>query len=184
MFKTIKNIISILYSLVRFSVIKILRPREFVFFHIERFSPNTMINIWKGGKLKLGRKVRAHTGTRLSVTPNGIMEIGDNTTFNYNCILVARKRIIIGNDVAFGPNVVVYDHDHDFRSSSMMNGSAFKEQEIIIGNNVRIGANVVILRGARIGDNSVIAAGSVIRGEIPANSVAFNKKEVTITPYK
>ena len=43
---------------------------------------------------------------------------------------------------------------------------------IHVGNNVFIGLNSILLPGARIGDNCVIGAGSVVRGEIPPNSVA------------
>ena len=132
MFKRVKNIISVLFSLVKFILIKIVRKREFSFRPIERFSPGTMINIHRGGYLKLGNRVRAHQGTKLSVTSGGTLEVGDDTAFNYNCIVVARKSIKIGTGVIFGPNVMIFDHDHDFRSSSIMNGSAFKEKNIVI----------------------------------------------------
>ena len=65
-----------------------------------------------------------------------------------------------------------------------MNGNAFKEKEVVIGNNIWIGANAIILRGAVIGDNAVIAAGTVVMGEVPANSVAYNRKELEIKKYK
>jgi acetyltransferase-like isoleucine patch superfamily enzyme len=41
----------------------------------------------------------------------------------------------------------------------------------LLGNNVWIGGNVIILKGTRIGDNSVISAGSVVSGRIPKNQV-------------
>jgi maltose O-acetyltransferase len=43
---------------------------------------------------------------------------------------------------------------------------------VSIGNNVWIGSRVMILKGASIGDNSVIAAMSVVTSAIPANCVA------------
>src|SRR5262245_60443767 len=43
---------------------------------------------------------------------------------------------------------------------------------IVIGNNVFVGVNTILMPGARIGDNSVIGAGSVVAGSIPPNSVA------------
>ncbi len=142
-----------------------------------------MVNLYKKGRLELGKGVRVHSGVRLSITPRAEMKIGDNTAINYNCIFVARKRIVIGRDVTFGPNVVVYDHDHDFRRSKTMNGGKFDDKEIIIGNNVWIGANAIILKGSVIGDNAVIAAGTVVRGTVDADSVAYNKKELCIKHY-
>lgn len=134
--------------------------------------------------MMLGNKLRVHSGSRLSVTSGGVFSIGDNTAINYNCIFVARKSIFIGKDCTFGPNVIVFDHDHDFRYSDVMNGSAFKEKEVVIGNNVWIGANVIILKGAIIGDNAVIAAGTIVTGEVPANSIGYNKKELSTKQYK
>jgi len=40
-----------------------------------------------------------------------------------------------------------------------------------IGNNVFIGSRAIILKGVHIGDNSTIAAGAVVTGEVPANVV-------------
>ena len=184
MFKKLKNTISVIWSLIKFCMVKLFRWKEFTFHPIERFSPSTMINIHRGGKMILGNKLRVHSGSRLSVTPGGILSVGDNTAINYNCIIVARKSITIGKDCTFGPNVIIYDHDHDFRGSDVMNGNAFKEKEVVIGNNIWIGANAIILRGAVIGDNAVIAAGTVVMGEVPANSVAYNRKELEIKKYK
>jgi len=46
------------------------------------------------------------------------------------------------------------------------------KKEVIIGNNVWIGSKVIILKGAKIGDNSIIAAGSVVLGkEYPSNVI-------------
>lgn len=184
MFKKEKNIISIIISFIRFSLIKLIRWNEFSFHLIERFSPATMINIHRNGKLILGNKVRVHSGSRLSVTSGAELFIGDNTAINYNCIFVARESIHIGKDCTFGPNVIIFDHDHDFRGLGHMNGNAFKNKKIIIGDNVWIGANSIILKGANIGDNAVIAAGTVVMGGVPNNSVAYNKKELEVKKYK
>lgn len=50
----------------------------------------------------------------------------------------------------------------------------FLTQEITIGNNVWIGANAVILRGTKIGDYAVIAAGTVVTKDVPSNTVLRN----------
>lgn len=52
----------------------------------------------------------------------------------------------------------------------------FKTSPIVIGNNVWIAANSIILRGSNIGDNAVIAAGSIVKGTVPANTLYLQKK--------
>jgi acetyltransferase-like isoleucine patch superfamily enzyme len=47
---------------------------------------------------------------------------------------------------------------------------------IQIGNNVWIGANCVILKGVNIGDSAVIAAGSVVTKDVPADTVYYEKR--------
>ena len=51
---------------------------------------------------------------------------------------------------------------------------------IIIGNNVWIGLNSIILKGTIIGDNSIVAAASVVSGEFGANTIIMGNpaKEV------
>ena len=176
MLKKTKSIISVLFTLLKFTIIKIARFNEFEFRAIERFSPGTMVNIWRGGKLVLGEKVRAHTGTKLSVTPNGCLAIGDNTKFNYNCIVVARECIEIGKGVEFGPNVLIYDHDHDFRVEGGLKAGLFKTAPVIIGDNSWIGAGTIILRGSQIGKNCVIGAGCVVSDSIPDNTVLIQER--------
>lgn len=101
----------------------------------------------------------------------GTITIGDSCFLNNNVNIVCHKSIIIGNDVQIGHNVLIIDHDHDYKH----NFKQFVCQDIIIGNNVWIGANAVILKGSIIGNNAVIAAGSIVRGIVKDNTMFYNK---------
>lgn len=57
---------------------------------------------------------------------------------------------------------------------------SYVSSPVKIGNNCWIGGNVAILRGTVIGDNSVIAAGSVVSKEVPDNAIFIQKRETTI----
>lgn len=56
----------------------------------------------------------------------------------------------------------------------------YKTAPIRIGNNVWIGANCVILRGTVIGDNSVVGAGTVLKGIYPPDSLIVQKRETQV----
>ncbi len=75
-----------------------------------------------------------------------------------------------------GPNVLIFDHDHDFKNKDRKN--SYIHGDITIGNNVWIGGNVVILKNTKIGENAVIAAGTVVTGEVPANHIYYAKGKV------
>ena len=59
-----------------------------------------------------------------------------------------------------------------------------KESEIIIGNDVWIGANCTILKGVKIGENSIIGAGSVVVKNIEKNVLAVGNPAIVIKMLK
>ncbi len=143
---------------------------------ISMVSPLTEITLDNGGKLEIGEKFKMRDGAKIRVRKGAICKIGRNTSVNCNNMIACRERIIIGNDVQFSPNVQIYDHDHDFRAEGGVKAGKYKTGSIEIGNNVWIGANTIILRGTKIGDNAVIAAGSIVKGEVPTGAVIVQKR--------
>ena len=159
--------------------------------HISKFSgpllclmsPHTEITMDRGSELRIGKRFKMRDYAKIRVRKGAVCTIGNNTSVNSNNVIACRERIVIGDDVEFGPNVQVYDHDHDFRAEGGLKAGKFKTSPVIIGNNVWIGANTVILRGTEIGDNCVIGAGSVIKGKYEANSVIVQKRTETTIVY-
>ena len=176
--RLINNIISVIFTFVKFAFIKLARGGAFQYAPVERFSPNVVTEFNRGSRVQLGRKVRVHSGCKLKVRRGGTLVIGDNARLNYNCVIVCHDEIRIGADTEFGPSVFLYDHDHDYRVG--LEKDQFVTGPIVIGSGCWIGANTVILRGTTIGDNCVVAAGSVLHGDIPANSVVYQKRETEI----
>lgn len=112
------------------------------------------------------------------VSNKGAIIVGERTSFNYGCVLIAHERIEIGRGCLFGPNVHVYDFDHGMSQ----NGIMYRDQptttaSVRIGDNVWLGANVVVLKGVTIGNNVVIAANSVVRKDVPANALFHEKRD-------
>lgn len=98
--------------------------------------------------------------------------IGNNCQINNNAVMIAEKsQITIGDDVLIGTDFCVYDSDfHDIRINQRLSNEHIC-QPVEIQDNVFIGSKVTILKGVTIGKNSVIANGSIVTKDIPANQV-------------
>lgn len=176
------NAISVIWTFIKFSIMKLFLSSSFRFSAIERFSPGTVTDFSKKGKTQIGKKVRVHNGCKLKTRSGGQLVIGDNTRINYNCIFVCREKISIGEGTEFGPSVCIYDHDHDYRAG--LKNEKFLSGPVIIGKNCWIGANTVILRGTQLGDNCVVGAGCVLKGSYPANSVIVQNRDTRVRPIQ
>lgn len=141
---------------------------------MNRFPISLSLEIDKTSNFEMGKKVGINKNVTIRVRKNAKCKIGDGVNFNNGCILTCRERIEIGNNVLFGPNVMIFDHDHNYKAKDMKN--EFIKDKIIIEDNCWIGANSIILKGTRIGKNSVIAAGSIVKNSVPDNTVFYNEK--------
>lgn len=175
MYRYIRAIICMIYTSIKFSVMKLFEGNNFKYSLLCACSPLTEVDI-RSGKLIIGKNFKMRSHSHLRVRKNALLQLGDNVSLNYGNMIVSHEKIIIGNDVQFGPNVLIYDHDHDYRAEGGIKSGKFKTSPVIIGNNVWIGANTVILRGTVIGDNCVIAAGSIVSGNISNNNVFIQNR--------
>lgn len=158
--------------------------------------PNRKGLIQIGAKSRIfGGKIRASSGKVLvgehceireaDIQANkGEIEIGKDCFLNTGCILVSCDHIKIGSGCAFGTNVSIYDHDHIYVREGKQPWNENKTSPIEIGENCWIGSNVIILRGSKIGSNCVIAAGTIVKGSIPAHSMVYQKREICIKDIK
>lgn len=103
----------------------------------------------------------AHRGGRLS--------IGASTFINYGVSISAHESVEIGRGCLIGNYTLIMDNDyHDMRDHLLPGASA----PIVLEDRVWLGARVTVLKGVRIGENSVIGAGSVVTKDIPAGVFA------------
>lgn len=174
--RVIGNIVSVMYSLPRLLIRRVFN-NGVSFRFIERISPNVIIEIDKFSKLEIGNKVRIHSNSKIKVRKYARLCFGDNVRINYGCMIVCHKEIEIKAGVEFGPNVLVYDHDHDFRHQDGIKANKFKSAPIVIGENTWIGASSIILKGVNIGKNCVIGAGSVVADNIPDNTLFIQERK-------
>ncbi len=149
-----------------------LDPRAW--FHLVR-----MVNYWNYSHVTPRRKLTLGPGAQIS--PDAVfanperIAAGRGLRLGSRCHLWAgpgHGRIAIGDDALFGPDVLVTAAGYRFNDGHPVTDQAMDEADVVLGNDVWIGAKCVILPGARIGDGAIVGAGSVVRGEIPAMSVA------------
>lgn len=160
--------------------IKLLHFKSASVSFVSAISPLAEITVDKNSSIEIKEKFRLRSGAHIRVRKNSMLKIGRNVSVNHNCMIVCHEKIVIGDDVQFSPNVYIYDHDHDYKAAGGVKSMKYKSSPVLIGNNVWIGANTVILRGSKIGDNVVIAAGSIVNGEIASDSLFVQKRESTI----
>lgn len=173
--KKISLCVRSLFSLAHIVFTKLFNIRGFYSAMEQDFSASTKFSVSGSGRISLMK----HIHTKRNVifeADGGNMEIGEGCFFNNGCMVVSKESISIGSYSAFGPNVLVYDHDHNIHSERTIHDSGFVTEPVIIGDNVWIGANSVILRGSVIGDGCVIGAGSVIKGVYPSDTIIIQKR--------
>lgn len=112
----------------------------------------------------------------LAVENNASISIGNFCGFS-GVSIWAFDTVIIGNNVRCGANVTIMDGDAHF-DDPRSGGSS----PIIIEDNVWIGKDVTILKGVRIGKNSLVGANSVVTKSIPANVIAAGNPCRVIRP--
>ena len=110
---------------------------------------------------------------RYSETPT--LSIGDHCGIGFGCSFVVGKQIKVGSNCRIASDVHMFDSPgHPTDPESRLAGLAASPDDvrpITIGDNVWVGSRSIIFPGVSIGDNSVIAAGSVVMSSVPPNTV-------------
>jgi len=104
--------------------------------------------------------------------PERALVIGDRCVIGIRCGIVAHESIEIGDDVWLGQDIYITDasHAHD-DPGSPIGVQIGDHKPVKIGSGTWIGHGAIVLPGARIGHNVVVAAQSVVRGDVPDHSV-------------
>ena len=100
------------------------------------------------------------------------ISIGAGTFINSGAVLLDVAPITIGADVQIGPNVQLLTPTHPVEPEPRR-AKWESARPIVLGDNVWLGGGVIVLAGVRIGENTVVGAGSVVTRDLPADVVAL-----------
>src|SRR5207237_10689515 len=116
--------------------------------------------------IRIGDNCALDEGVILMTTGSGISPprrgLGGSSYVNRYTMFDASEEIVIGNYCMIGPFCYITDHDHASKVGEKVAAQSLTSAPVRVGNNVWIGAGAIILKGVTIGDNAVIAAGSVV----------------------
>src|SRR6266581_4420311 len=117
------------------------------------------------------KRAMAITATLNRLTFNDADEIrvGHNVFVNQNCTFYDLGGLDIADDVMIGPNVSIITTGHPLEPSQRRTATIGKP--IVIEKSVWIAAGAIIIGGVTVGENSVVAAGSVVTKDVPLNTL-------------
>lgn len=106
-------------------------------------------------------------GSRLAIL--GDVIFGENFNITAESQVICNKRIVFGDNVLISWDTLIMDTD--FHNIYDEGGNIINpDKEVVIGNKVWVGCRTTILKGSRIGENTVIAANSCISGQIEGSN--------------
>ena len=157
---------------------------------------------WDGTSLTVGRGVRFYQRTRVSGegsvrigrratlgypigggfhgsccelqarSPDAEIVLGDFVAVNNGFLVISVKRVEIGDGCLIGKGVQILDFDAHGVAPEERRTSIGRIAPVVLGKNVWVGNGAILLKGTRIGDNSIVAAGAVVPGgEYPADII-------------
>ena len=129
------------------------------------------LQIARRGRVEFGRFVWIGDGTKIRCH-EGAVEIGSKTVIGQECTISAYQRVRIGEQCVIADRAMFIDFDHGVvEVERSIREQGIYKRDVEVGSNVWIGYGACILRGVRVGDNSIVGTNSVVTRDVPANAV-------------
>ncbi|GGT91737.1 sugar acetyltransferase [Streptomyces violascens] len=108
----------------------------------------------------------------LDLGADPILTLGNGVVLGRGSHVIADTTVTIGSDTYCGPYVYITSTNHSYDDPHQPVGKQWPRMEPVeIGPGCWLGTGAVVLPGARLGRNVVVAAGAVVRGEVPDHAV-------------
>ena len=150
------------------------RSRRIIFNSIIRKKTNVSII---GKVTVINRNIQI--GNNVTIYPDvmffgdGPIKIGNGVTLGNGTIIYASKNagVSIGDDTQIAVQCYIIDMDHGIRADHKIREQSNSISAVFIGNDCWLGANVSVLKGSLINDGAIIGAKSLVKGEVPSDSI-------------
>ncbi|HYN69036.1 MAG TPA: acyltransferase [Candidatus Eisenbacteria bacterium] len=129
-----------------------------------RFMPSEL-KLNPGARLRIEGEFVVYTGCTIAVQRGATLSL-ESGYINTRSAIDVFTSVTIGRDVAISSGVTIRDSDNH-----AIDGKAGRAAPIEIGDHVWIGLNAIILKGVKIGDGAIVAAGAVVTGDVPAGTL-------------
>jgi acetyltransferase-like isoleucine patch superfamily enzyme len=135
------------------------------------FGRRLELKIGHDGEIRFGRFVWIGDGCKLR-SHEGHVEIGEKTVIGQECTISAYQRVRIGAQCVIADRAMFIDFDHGVvEVERPIRLQGIYKRDVEVGSNVWIGYGACILRGVRVGDNSIVGTNAVVTKDVPANAV-------------
>lgn len=133
--------------------------------------PGVKLEIGRDAKLSIGRWAWIGHGSKIRVH-EGEASIGAKTVMGQECTISAYQRVSIGRECIIADRVMLIDFDHGVvEVERPIRLQGIYKRDVKVGHNVWMGYGACVLRGAEVGENSVIGTYAVVTCDVPANAV-------------
>ncbi len=135
------------------------------------FGRDLQLQIGRRGELRFGRFVWVGDGSKIRCH-EGRVEIGAKTVIGQECTISAYQQVRIGEQCVIADRAMFIDFDHGVvEVDRPIRKQGIYKRDVEVGSNVWIGYGACVLRGVRIGDNSIVGTNAVVTRDVPANAV-------------
>ncbi len=133
--------------------------------------PRVKLEIGPHATLRIGRWAWIGHGTKIRVH-EGEVSIGAKTVMGQECTISAYQHVDIGRECIVADRVMLIDFDHGVvEVERPIRLQGIYKRDVRVGCNVWIGYGACILRGVRVGHNSIVGTSAVVTGDVPENAV-------------
>ena len=148
--------------------------------HGDQIAVDRMPYLLGSPRIELGSNIRisGKIGITSPMRGDPVLQIGDGVFIGHNCSIAVAKRVSIGKFASVGSGTYIADtegHSHYNPERPIWEVPAGDDDvaPVTIEDGVQISKNCMILKGVTIGARSVVGAGSVVRSNIPPDSVVM-----------